>query len=152
MQNQAGVNPPTVIATATATDSRRNAGPETRNVAMAAAGIAMSEVSARERMLSCRMTARSCTDVARATRTGPTMPHPKSTPTMPRMPIDWPAEKFAQPSAPTMREMTGSMMNGASAERIGAPVKPASLSMSDRIGSQFSAGARHDTSKGGQAP
>jgi hypothetical protein len=30
--------------------------------------------------------------------------------------------------------ITGSMMKGASAERIGAPVKPANLNMSDRIG------------------
>ena len=94
-------------------------------------------------MLSWRITARSCKDVSRATRTGPTMPHPKRTPTMPRMPIDWPAEKFAQPSSPTIREITGSIMNGARAERIGAPVNPASLSMSDRIGSKCTCRCPH---------
>ena len=151
MQNHAGVKPPTVIATATPTDSSRYDGPHTTKVASAAAGMAISDVTSREWTLSCRMIARSCGPCARATRTGPTTPHPNRTPTIPRMPIDCPVEKFAQPSAPTMREITGSMMKGASAERIGAPVKPASLSMSDRIGSQFSAGARLYASKGGQA-
>jgi hypothetical protein len=97
-------------------------------------GTATTEVKSRDRMLSRRMIDRSIAVWLRATRTGPAIPQPNKTITIPRMPIDWPVAKLPHPSGPTTRVITGSMMKGASAERIGAPVKPANLNMSDRIG------------------
>jgi hypothetical protein len=43
------------------------------------------------------------------------------------MPTDWPVEKFAHPAVPVILEMTGKRINGAKADRMGAPLKPAIL-------------------------
>ena len=52
MQNHAGVKPPIVVTTATATDSSRNAGVHTRYVANPAIGTVIAAVTMRDRMLS----------------------------------------------------------------------------------------------------
>jgi hypothetical protein len=78
------------------------------------------------------MAARCASFDARTTRTGPATPHPNRIATIPRVPMDCPVEKFAHPASPTMRETTGSIMNGARADNIGALVNPANLSMNDR--------------------
>ena len=106
-----------------------------------ASGTAITDVKTRDRMLSRRMIDRSMLLWLRATRTGPATPQPNSTMTIPRRPIDCPVAKFAHPSGPTTRVITGSMMKGASAERIGAPVKPANRSMRVRIGISLRAAA-----------
>lgn len=131
MQYQAGDKPAVAIATATATDSTRYASVQTIQVTIATIGITTSDRRRRDLKLSRRIATRDDSSRARATRTGPITPHPKRMATIPRMPIDCPAEKLAQPASPTIRDTTGSMMNGARAERIGALVNPANLRKSD---------------------